>query len=550
MWFPRNISIRSKVTLVVLATCGVSLLVACVALFAFQLLNFQRSFKSDLSALAEIVANNSTAAVAFDDPPAAQEILSALKAKPHIVGATIADKNGSVFAQFGQNEDGAALQRFPADNGFAFDRSYLLHSQPILLDNQRIGMLYLRSDYRGVYIALLKLYSGILALILLVSFLLALLISSRLQRFISEPILRLVDTAKVIAEKKDYSVRARKGDQDEIGVFTDAFNQMLSQIEEQDAALQRAQETLSDQVLKLQHEIAERERAETDLAEAHSQLVETSRQAGMAEVATGVLHNVGNVLTSMNVSATLVSDRVRQSKAQNLIKAAMLLREHATHLEEFLTRDPKGKVLLDYLPNLAAHLGEEREEILKELALLTKNLDHIKDVVAMQQDYAKFSGLIEPVSIAALVDDAVQINAASFNRHGIEVERQYADVPLVAIDKHKALQILVNLMRNAKYAMQERRHGKRQLTLGIEPLGVDRVRVSVQDNGVGIAPENLVRIFSHGFTTKREGHGFGLHSCALAAKEMGGALFAQSDGEGKGATFVLELPIARNSDGQ
>jgi C4-dicarboxylate-specific signal transduction histidine kinase len=546
MWFPRNIPIRSKVTLVVLVTCGASLLVACVALFAFQLLNFQRSFMSDLSALAEIVANNSTAAVTFDDPAAAQEILSALKAKPHIVGASITDKNGAVFAQFGQGDDSTTLQRFPSDNGFAFDRSYLLHSQPIILDNQQIGMLYLRSDYRSVYLGLLKLYSGILALVLVVSFLLALVISSRLQRFISEPILRLVNTARIIAEKKDYSVRANKGDQDEIGVFTDAFNQMLSEIQEQDAALQRAQETLSDQVLKLQHEIAERKRAETNLAEAHSQLVETSRQAGMAEVATGVLHNVGNVLTSMNVSATLVSDRVRQSKAENLIKAAMLLREHAAHLEEFLTRDPKGKVLLDYLPNIGAHLTQERGEILKELELLTKNLDHIKDVVSMQQDYAKFSGIIEPVSIAELIDDASQINEAVFARHGIKVVRKYAKVPAVAVDKHKVLQILVNLMRNAKYAMDQQGRNDRRLTLRVEPVGSDRVRVTVRDTGVGIAPENLVRIFSHGFTTKRDGHGFGLHSCALAAKEMGGALFAQSDGEGKGATFILELPIARN----
>jgi C4-dicarboxylate-specific signal transduction histidine kinase len=545
MWFPRNIPIRSKVTLVILVTCGVSLLVACLALFAFQLLTFQKNFMSDLSALTEIVANNSTAAVAFDDADAAREILSALKAKPHVVSASIVTKEGAIFAHFGNDEDPAVLRRFPRGNGFVFDRSYVLQTQAIVLGGQRIGMLYLRSDYRSVYLGLLKLYLGIVALVLVVSFLLALLISSRLQRFISEPILRLVDTARVIADKKDYSVRAKKGDQDEIGVFTDAFNQMLSQIEEQDGALQRARQTLSGQVTRLQHEISERKRAETDLATAHTQLVETSRQAGMAEVATGVLHNVGNVLTSMNVSATLVSDRVRQSKAENLIKASMLLREHAEHLEEFLTRDPKGKVLLDYLPNLGNHLTEERAEILKELELLTKNLDHIKDVVVMQQDYAKFSGIIEPVSIAELAEDAFQINAASFERHGVKVIREYAEVPLVAVDKHKVLQILVNLMRNAKYAMEEQAREERRLVLRIEPVGSDRVRVSVQDNGAGIAPENVVRIFAHGFTTKRDGHGFGLHSCALAAQEMGGTLSAQSAGPGAGATFILELPIAR-----
>ncbi|MFL6590335.1 MAG: sensor histidine kinase, partial [Chthoniobacterales bacterium] len=326
--------------------------------------------------------------------------------------------------------------------------------------------------------------------------------------------------------------------------FTDAFNQMLTQIEAQDSQLHGAQQTLEEQVAALQREIADRQRAEQQLAEAHRQLVETSRQAGMAEVATGVLHNVGNVLNSVNVSATLVSDRVRDSKADNLLKAATLLREHAEHLEEFFAHDPRAKLLLEYLPNLGTHLNEERTEMLNELQLLTKNLDHIKDIVAMQQSYARVAGVVEPISLVSLAEDALQMNAAALVRHRVHVLRKYGDVPPVAVDKHKVLQILVNLVRNAKYAMEEQGRDDKQLEIYIWAEGSDRVRIAMKDNGTGILSENLVRIFSHGFTTKSDGHGFGLHSSALVARELGGSLWAESGGAGTGATFILELPVA------
>ena len=542
--FPRNLPIQRKVTLVVLVTATACLLVACVALFAFQLLSFRRSFIADLASLSNVVANSSISAVAFNDIGAAEAILAGLKAKPHVRSASIV-KEGEVLARFAEGDDLPKLERYPKENGYRFDGNALLYTEAIVFDEEPIGTLYVRSDYGAVYFPLLKLFSAILAGVLIVSVGIAWLISIRLQRFVSEPILKLADTARSIAENKDYSVRVTRSYEDEVGVFTDAFNQMLAQIESQDSALQRAQQTLENQVKALQREIVERERAEHQLADAHNQLVETSRQAGMAEVATGVLHNVGNVLNSVNVSATLVSDRVRQSKAENLAKAAAMLREHAGHLEEFFAKDPRAKLLLEYLPNLGEHLNEERAEMLSELSLLTKNLDHIKDIVAMQQNYAKVSGVVEPVSVASLAEDALQIHEAALVRHRVQVLREYADVPLVAADKHKILQILVNLIGNANYAMEEQPGEEKRLVISIAQSGAQSVRVQVKDNGVGIAPENLVKIFSHGFTTKKEGHGFGLHSCALAARDMGGSLFADSDGRGKGATFTLDLPIAQ-----
>ena len=542
--FPRNLPIQRKVTLVVLVTSSACLLVACVALFAFQLLSFRRSFIADLASLSDVVANSAISAVAFNDTEAAEAILAGLNAKPHVRSASIV-KEGEVFAVFGEGDDLPKLERYPKETGYRFDGNALLHRNEIIFDEEPIATLYIRSDYGAVYFPLLKLYGAILAGVLVMSLGIAWIISMRLQRFVSEPILKLADTARTIAANKDYSVRVTGAYEDEVGVFTDAFNQMLSQIEAQDSQLQRAQQTLENQVEALRREIAERERAEHQLADAHNQLVETSRQAGMAEVATGVLHNVGNVLNSVNVSATLVSDRVRQSKAENLTKAAALLRDHVHDLEGFFRTDPRAKLLLEYLPNLGEHLNEERAEMLSELQLLTKNLDHIKDIVAMQQNYAKVSGVVEPVSVASLAEDALQIHEAALVRHNVQVVRDYSDVPLVAADKHKILQILVNLIGNAKYAMDEQARDEKQLVISINLTPSQAVRVQVKDNGIGIAPENLVKIFSHGFTTKKEGHGFGLHSCALAARDMGGSLFAESAGPGQGATFTLELPIAR-----
>jgi two-component system NtrC family sensor kinase len=172
-----------------------------------------------------------------------------------------------------------------------------------------------------------------------------------------------------------------------------------------------------------------------------------------------------------------------------------------------------------------------------------QHIEHIKEIVAMQQSYAKVSGVCEDLAPAGLVEDALRMNAAAFDRHHIEVTREFADgTPPVRVDRHKVLQILINLLRNAKYAMEAQSGQAKRLVVRVGMAAPDRVGITVSDNGVGIDPDHLTRIFSHGFTTKKDGHGFGLHSGANAAKEMGGALIAHSDGPGKGAEFTLELP--------
>jgi PAS domain S-box-containing protein len=290
-------------------------------------------------------------------------------------------------------------------------------------------------------------------------------------------------------------------------------------------------------------DITERRLAEAELERVHKLLLVASRDAGMAEVATNVLHNVGNVLNSVNVSASLVSERIRKSKCAGLARVAALLSEHAADLTTFLAGSQGGHLPV-YLQELAADLIAERDAASAELAVLCGNVEHIKEIVAMQQSYACRGGVTEMVDIRTLVEDSLRMNEGAFSRHGVTLVRNFQEVPLITVDKHKVLQILVNVIRNAKYACDESGGAEKRVTVRVRAVN-GTMLISVIDTGVGIPPENLERIFSHGFTTRKGGHGFGLHSCALAAQDLGGSLQAESAGPGQGATFTLALPLAQ-----
>lgn len=161
----------------------------------------------------------------------------------------------------------------------------------------------------------------------------------------------------------------------------------------------------------------------------------------------------------------------------------------------------------------------------------------------MQQSHAGVSGLIHELSLAELIEDAIRINLASIERHGIQIVRDFEELPTIALDKQKLLQVLVNLISNAKRALTQSTNHEKRLVVRLRLTGANHARIDVEDNGVGIADENMIRIFSHGFTTRNEGHGFGLHSASLAVKELQGTLTAHSDGPGKGAIFSVDIPI-------
>ena len=673
-------TIKRKLMLIIMLTCSVALLLACAAILVFEHAGTKQILKHNTQVMANVIGANSSAALSFKDQNAAKETLSALRAEPYVLSAILYTHDGQVFATY--YRDGSKIMPPPpvGGEGHTFTATTLNLFHKIILEGDVVGTVLIQSDLRLITDRL-QTYLGIIAIVMVSSGVVAFLLSLRLQKLISGPILHLADTANSVASEKKYSIRAEKTSNDEMGVLIDRFNEMLSGIEERDAKLLAAQMGLEKRVdertKELQLEIAERARVEGELrisrqkfetlvnsiqgvvweadpktfafsfvseqaerllgypreqwisdaefwkSHVHSddqvlaqnsrlkglkeekpsqfeyrmitadgrtlwmreistftmeggepkalrgvlfditehkqaeeelellnkRLLESSRLAGMAEVATGVLHNVGNVLNSVNVSSTLICNHVRASRTSRLKDVILLLNQNSNDLASFLTNDPKGKIIPSYLTNLAERLVQEQQELLKELELLVKNIEHIKEIVAMQQNYARVSGIIETLSIKSLVEDALQMHNAALARHGILVVREYQDVPMISMDKHKVLQILVNLIRNAKYAMDASARRDKRLTVSIRMNSENFVELSVTDNGIGISQENLTRIFSHGFTTKRDGHGFGLHSGANAAREMGGRLYARSEGSGLGATFVLELPVAAVGSG-
>jgi PAS domain S-box-containing protein len=819
MQFLRNTSIKGKQTLIVLLTSGVALLLACGAFAAYEVMTFRATMEQDLSTLAEIIGNNSSAALDFADPKTAKETLSALRAQPNIVAGCIYTAKGEVFAVYVRSGNEATFTPPPVQvEGYHFSSDSLQLFRPVVRNGDNLGTVYVVSDLNALYSRLDK-YALIALGVFFASSLAAFVVSARLQHLIAGPILALVETARSVTLEKNYSVRAVKQSEDELGVLIDAFNEMLKQIQERDAALQKTHVELEQRVVErtslihatlesttdgilavdeygrttsfnqkflemwhilrenldwedtnqlarwaapqlrdpeifiskikavyadpelesfdtlefkdgrvferyskpqrvgersvgrvwsfrditerkkterqllvqyaisrvsaeastvehaaprilqavcenlgwevgglwqmgrpaevlccvemwsmpglevdefktvskqttfvrgtglpgriwskgqqawirdivldanfprssvaarvdlhgafgfpilIENEVVgvielfsrepripddsllliadalgnqigqflQRKRSEAELEQVNKQLLDTSRQAGMAEVATSVLHNVGNVLNSVNVSSTLVSERMRKSKVGNLSRIVAMMDEHAADLGTFLTSDAKGKLLPNYLKQLAEHLVGEQIAVVEELRSLHQNIEHIKDIVVMQQSYAKISGVVETVQIADLMEDALRMNIGALELHRVKIIREFEDVPPINTEKHKVLQILVNLVRNARDAFGDSVREERRLTLRIAG-GEGRLRISIIDNGMGIPEENLTRIFSHGFTTRKEGHGFGLHSAVLAAKELGGSLSAQSEGPGKGATFTLELP--------
>lgn len=297
-------------------------------------------------------------------------------------------------------------------------------------------------------------------------------------------------------------------------------------------------------LMGIARDITEIKEAEKKMEAMHRELREVSRQAGMAEVATGVLHNVGNVLNSVTVAADLIRDRLRNSKASGITKVSKLLTDHSSDLSRFLIEEERGRQVPVYLSELSTHLEQERAELQEELHRLGLNIEHIKEIVAAQQSYARVMGIAEVINVSDLIEDALKIQGAAYERHGIKIVRDYDPLPTISTDKHRILQIIVNLLNNAKYACDATNRKDKCVTVRLKPGAEGRVKIEVADNGIGIPKENLERIFTQGFTTRKGGHGFGLHSGILAAQELGGSLSVRSEGHAKGATFLLELPIS------
>ena len=290
-------------------------------------------------------------------------------------------------------------------------------------------------------------------------------------------------------------------------------------------------------------DVTESNRKTQAMARIQQELLSASRRAGMAEMATDILHNVGNVLNSINVSATLIQETMSNSEIPNLKKVSDMIESHLEDLGEFLQHDPQGQYIPSYLIKAGELLSSQQHVMLEQLGALAEDVDHIKNVIQMQQDYVRGSQMVEPTTIDQIVDDAIRINSSGLVQNGIRIDRSIDDLGTIMLNRQRVAQVLVNLISNAKYALIHAECSDKVLGIQCRKGNGNRFSIEVTDNGVGIASEHMTKIFQHGFTTKKDGHGFGLHSGALVAKEMNGSLTAHSEGPGHGATFTLELPF-------
>jgi len=304
------------------------------------------------------------------------------------------------------------------------------------------------------------------------------------------------------------------------------------------------EQRVAERTLALRDSNAQLAESLEHLRSTQRQLLEASRKAGMSEIATSVLHNVGNVLNSVNVSTSLVEERATQLKLKGLARVADLLHQQRGDLPRFFAEDPRAANLPTYLELFARTTEADQQHMLTELALLRRNVDHIKAIIMLQQDLAKSPrGVAEPLSIVDVVEDALCFDRPAYERFGITVERQFETLDQVIADRHKILQILTNLLSNARHALAKQPDGQRRVVIRVHRRDDDHV-IEIEDSGCGIPAENLGRVFNLGFTTRADGHGFGLHSSACAAAELGGSLTCHSDGTDRGARFCLALPLA------
>lgn len=291
--------------------------------------------------------------------------------------------------------------------------------------------------------------------------------------------------------------------------------------------------------------ITRRKESEAEMHMLNQQLISSAHRAGMAEIATSVLHNIGNVLNSVNISAGLLYKYMQDLDLSSMAKVINLIEDNLQNLQRYFTEDPKGKMIPHYLSEVKQILADTETKIDNEFQRLNDNIIHIKDIVAMQNTLSGVSKLIEKVTIISLINAALSLNEESFTKNRIKIINQCEYQPELMTDKNKIMQILINLLQNAKDALINGDPNKeKQITIATQAISNDKIAIKVTDTGHGISPENISRLFSFGFTTKEKGHGFGLHSSALLAKELGGELTAESKGINCGATFTIILPLS------
>lgn len=525
-------SIHRQVLLFTFLATG--LVVATVgSILFFQHLSQTRAHLADgLRTTSRIIAANASAALAFRDHGAAAHILGALRFDPLIVSAALYDPDGRLFVSTGTASP-AVLAASP-----------VLPPDAILLDVTHQGEVFgrllvitsNRAELRRTTITWATAFTAALAFAAILAFLLA----HRFQHAIAAPLVNLARTARDVTTRRDYSVRVRPAGPDEIVALANAFNTMLHEVGQRDEALAR-------QLVALDGEIKERRAAQESLRQNTREMLRLSHAAGMAEVATGVLHNIGNALNSINVSAELLADRL----AHRARPAATALRDFfqnpAPEAATLLATPPAGPRLRSYASDFASHLDDQLDQSASELASLRSGVTHLKEIVSRQQTLAKPPRQTEAFQLSDALKDALDLDKTTTRLSPvllqIEITTSGGTPPLLHSDRAAIIQILVNLLANAREALTEAAPPAPAIHIQIGPASPTHLPLSIRDNGIGIPRDRLPSLFTYGQTTKPHGHGFGLHNSANTARLLGGALHARSDGPRQGATFTLEIPL-------
>lgn len=558
-------SIRIQILLLIVGTALVSVVVAISYSGRYWWNSAKDSRSKEAETVSTLLARNSLVAVSFDDPQAATALLSSLEARPEILGAILLDYEGQPFASYGTLTDVDELDsyRIPSLSKAQslYQESKLVTIEPLHEMSEQIGTLITVTETSDIYDGF-RAFLLNFALVITIGLVFVLLASAHFLDSIVYPVVKLTEVARRVSQSGDYGLRVPTVARGEVGVLCQQFNDMLSEIQTAHQHVIDAQEELSQGILSLEQrvqqrtfeledavqqlvtEVTEKEEVLNELKALQSELVESSRAAGMAEIANGVLHNIGNVLNSVKVATTVAAEKVDRMDVGTLNQVTYMLQKKQRDMGDDWIHFEGLKHLPRLLSELAASLEAGQANTVTELKEVHENVEFIAEIVRSQQSYARQPGVHEPTYPAELFDSAIKMVGATSRSGFCEIERRYEYHEQVSIDKNKTLQVLCNFVKNGIEAMVDKLPDQRVLKVEIRNPKNDpgMVIFSVTDQGSGVSPEAMQQMFSFGFTTKSTGHGFGLHSSACAAKEMGGEVQCFSEGIGQGATFELRLP--------